>query len=108
MKVIRWLLDYWYVPLLAVGAILAFLWFRPRGKEAAGVVQKIQKELLAIRAGRDARAALIEQDQETVTKALQKKYEAQLEALDAQKKAEVAQLEQDPVALAKYLERLTR
>ena len=108
MKVIRWLLDYWYIPLLVVGAALAFLWFRPRGKEVAGVFQKVQKELAAIRAGRDARAALIEQDQEAVTKALQKKYEAQLEALDARKKAEVAQLEQDPVALAKYLEKLTR
>jgi hypothetical protein len=106
--VFRWLLDYWYIPLLGIGAVLAFLWFRPRGKEVAGVFQKIQKELGVIRAGRDARAALIEQDQETVTKALQKKYEAQLEALDAEKKAEAARLEQDPVALAKYLERLTR
>jgi len=108
MRVLRWLADYWYIPLLVVGGVLAWLWFRPRDPQATGAVERLQKELEAIRAARNTREMLIHKDEALVRAAVEQKYRAQIAALDEKKKAKVTALERDPVALAKYLERLTR
>lgn len=106
---LRWLADYWYIPLLMVGALLALVFVLPTGGRRAGnLVKRVQKELDAIEAGRRAREVTAQEGTEAATKRIEERYQAQLAALEAEKRAKAKELEHDPVALAKFLERLTR
>lgn len=102
MTVLRWLADYWYIPVLVVGAIILAVVFRQKA-----AVQKITKELKAIDAKREARAIQLQLGAEQAKQHVTEKYAAKREALDAKAEAKAKELEDDPVALAKFLARVT-
>jgi len=103
MRVLRWLADYWYIPVLAIVAVLGVLWFRTKDP-----MKWIERELRAIDSARETRAIQIELGAEQATQHVKDKYKAKRETLDAKDEAKVAKLENDPVALAKFLEKVTR
>lgn len=103
MSVLRWLKDYWYIPLLIVGAGLAMLWFRNKAP-----LDRIKKEFEAIDSARETRAIAIELGAEQASQHVKDKYKAKRETLDAKDTAKATALENDPVALAKFLEKVTR
>lgn len=108
MKVLTWLKDYWYIPLLVLVVIaLVVLWIMS-GARGPSPLQTLTGELDAIESGRKAREDAIKSGNDVAVKAVKEKYGAKMEALDASDKAKVAELERDPVALAKFLERATR
>jgi len=94
---------YWYIPVLAIVAGLAWVFLRRRPP-----VEVIQTELAVVRAGVAAQTAVAEHGAAQATTLIREKYAAKMEALDAQQRADVADLESDPVALARLLERLSR
>lgn len=101
--VITWLKDYWYVPLLAIGAILTLFFLPHRGTRN---FQKTMTELGAIRSRRETRAVALKDGNEAAKKHVREKYAAKMETLDAQAETKVKELEDDPVALGEYLDRL--
>jgi hypothetical protein len=107
-QALRWVCDYWYIPLVVAAALAAWFWLRPRGRLAEGVVSRVQSELFAIRAAQKTREKILHHHRDAVIAEINAKYRTQIEGLDSRKRVKVQKLERDPVALAKYLERLTR
>jgi len=106
-KAAHWLLDRWYLPVLVLGAIVAFIALRKR-KTGVDPFQGVKSELDAIQAGTEARNMAVELGTEQALEHVRDKYQAKLQTLEAKQQAEVQTLENDPVALAKYLARLTQ
>jgi Sec-independent protein translocase protein TatA len=100
------LADYWWIPLLVVGAILVVVFF-PK-KKGMSALQKIANELGAIDAKREAREVKLQLGAEQAKQHVTEKYAERRKQLDDQAEAKAKELEDDPVALAQYLERLTR
>lgn len=108
MKVLTWLKDYWYVPLLLLVVVgLVVLWI-VSGARGPSPLKTLTGELDAIESGRKARENAIKSGNDVAVKAVKEKYDAKMEALNEADKAKAAELERDPVALAKFLERATR
>jgi hypothetical protein len=107
LKALRFIRDYWYIPFFMVGAFALMLLLSRRFK-LSSAIQKIDTELSAIRAQRDARAISLELGAEQAKQHVLDKYAEQRKSLDEQMAARVKSLEQDPEQLAKCLERLTR
>ena len=107
MKFIRWVRDYWYVPLIVIGGIFAIVWLRGRGKDAASIVSRVTKEVAAIASKREARDMKIQLGHEQAKQHVMDKYREKRKGLDAKQEARVKELEDDPEALALALERLT-
>jgi hypothetical protein len=105
VKLLRWLGDYWYIPLIAIGAIFGIIWLR--GRAPKGVVDKVQAELGAIAAKREARDLQIQLGHEQAKKHVLEKYAEKRKALDAKQDERIKELEDDPAKLALALERLT-
>lgn len=108
MKFLRWIKDYWYIPLLGLGAIVVCLFLFLKPSMAKNVLERVRRELAAIQSSRDARDTVIREGHEEALKQVKEKYKAKFEALDAKEKARAIELEHDPVQLAKVLERLSR
>lgn len=106
MKILRWIADYWYVPLLLVGVVLGLLFFWKRGKVPP--LEGLTKELKAIEAKREARDIQLQLGAEQAKQHVAEKYAEKRKTLDDEAEAKAKELEHDPVALALYLERLTR
>jgi delta 1-pyrroline-5-carboxylate dehydrogenase len=108
MKALRWIADYWYIPLFIVGAIVGVILLTRKGKSGAGLIQKVQTELSAIAAQREARDLKLQLGAEQAKQHVLDKYAEKRKQLDEKAEARVKELEDDPEQLAKVLERLTR
>jgi len=109
IRVLRWLVDYWYIPVLVVVAIVVSV----VGRRLLGIDTKDLEDLTAsqlreIEAKRAAREAVLAAGREQATRQVQEKYAAAYARLDEQQAARVKVLENDPERLAVALERLSR
>jgi len=107
MKALRFIVDYWYVPFFIVGAVFLMIVLSRKGRRWSAI-QKIQKELSAIEAKREARDLKLQLGEEQARQHVLDKYAEQRKNLDAKSEARMKELEKDPERLAKVLERLTR
>jgi hypothetical protein len=101
MRVVRWLLAHWYVPLIFLAAVAGFLVSRKRGSP----LQTTKVELEAIRAGADARRVEAELGAEQARRHVEKAHMEALMRLDEEQAKQAAELRDDPIALAKFLVR---
>lgn len=101
MKAIRWLKDYWYIPLLVLTSILLWVVFRRRGTPIA----QTKAELQAIEAGRLAREIQEREGLDAAKRHLAAEHADELNALDEKQQAKAKELRDDPQALAKFLVR---
>ena len=106
-KALHFLVDYWFIPVLFVLAIVAYLTFK-RWRPGEDPFTRIKEELGIIEAGTAARNMAVQVGTEQAIQHVKDKYQAKLTALDAEQQIQVKELEDDPVALARYLERLSR
>ena len=94
---------YWYLPVIAIGAVGAFLFFGQRGRKA--IYARLQSELDAITSGAEADRVEAELGADEARKHVEDKYAAELAAFDAEKRAEAEKLRHDPEALARFIVR---
>lgn len=107
-RALRWVVDYWYIPLFAVVVIAAWvLWARWNARPSLPPVQKILGEVKAIGAAREAREIQIKGGAEEAKRHVREKYAERRLRLDAEAEAKAKELENDPVALARYLDRVS-
>ena len=106
MSILRWLADYWYIPVLVVGALVGAVVLSRKGRHWSAL-RKIATELNAIGAKREVREVQLQLGAEQAKQHVKEKYAAKREALDAKAEAKAKELEHDPLALAKYLVRAT-
>ena len=107
MKFIQFIKDYWYLPLFAAGVVAAWaLWTYWSGGPVLPPLDKIYKEVSAIKAQRLTRETVIIQGTVEAKHQLRGKYAETIRRLDAEQNLKVKELEDDPVALAKFLDRL--
>lgn len=102
MAVLYWLKDYWYVPLLLLGAFLLWVCFKSRRNPLV----RIQNEIDAIRAGAYARETQQRYGLEEAKERIREKFRAELAKLDEKQTTQAKELEDDPVALARFLVRV--
>lgn len=109
MRALRWVADYWYIPvivLLGVVAVVALFW---TGKfDLKKFLDRLGIELASIEAKREARDIKLQLGAEQAKQHVLDKYAEKRKALDEKAEARVKELEDDPEQLAKTLERLTR
>lgn len=104
MRVLRFVRDYWYVALLALGAV--FLWTFRRNSDPFGAVKA---EIEAVGAAQVAREAKINLGSEQAKQQVLAKYAEKRKVLDEQTEKRMQELENDDVeVLARALERATR
>ena len=112
MKLIRFIKDYWYIPLIAIGGIFVVIWLRGRGKATKGIIDKVTTELAAISSQREARDVRLQLGHEQAKKHVQDKYAEKRKRLDAKAAQRASELEalfdDNPEQLAKELEKLLR
>jgi hypothetical protein len=107
-RVLRFIADYWYVPLLVCAGIVGWIFVQKiLGNPGIDPLKLAQSELEAIDAKRQARNLKLELGAEQATRRVKVKYAQKLAALNEQEKAEAADLEQDPEKLALFLARVT-
>ena len=106
-KVLHLLIDYWYIPALLLGSLVAFWVFR-KYRPDKDPLRVVKDELEVIQAGAEARNMAIQLGTKQATEHVKDKYQAKLAALEAQQQVVVKGMEDDPIALARYLERLSR
>jgi len=104
VKPLRLLLDYWYVPLLVIGAV--WIWVITRGRKTPA--DTLGLELDAIRAGSEAREAKARLGHEKALAEVKARHAADLAKLEAEQAAKAKELENDPVALARFAVRAAR
>lgn len=107
-KAWEWLKRYWYVPLTALGALLAIVvgtQFQRRFS-AAEAGKRVKRELKAIDAATKVAAVVNEHGKERALKALTATHVIEMESLDEKQRAKAEKLRRDPAALSKYLVRL--
>lgn len=107
MRIVRFILDFWYVPFFVVGSIF-FMLVLSRKSRPWSATERIGTELAAIRAQREARDLKIQLGAEQAKQHVLDKYAEKRKSLDAATAARVQELEDNPEKLAKTLERLTR
>lgn len=110
MRILLWLKDYWYLPLIAVGAVGWFLLTcRGNNRGSIEVIQdRVGAELEAIGAKREARVLELELGTERAIAEVNRKFTEKRVELDHQQALKAEELEHDPKQLAKYLSRLGR
>jgi len=107
IRVLHWIADYWYIPLLTIGALaVLILWIIHRRGDPP--VDLLNVELQAIKAGRDAREAKVELGAERAVAKVEADHKDAVGKLDADQRAQAEELRDDPVALARFLVRAGR
>jgi hypothetical protein len=95
---------YWYIPILAIGGFLAWIFFcRWRPGTKITPLATTFAELEAIRAGVEADKVRIELGQEEAIKHVKEKYAERFQKLTKEQKERAQKLEADPEALARYI-----
>jgi hypothetical protein len=103
----QFLTDYWQIPLLVVGGVLAFLFLRDR-RTSGKALGKVTRELAAVAAKRETREIELQMGAEQARQHVRDKYTALRGKLDAEAELKAKELEDDPVALTAFLERASR
>lgn len=109
MAIIRWLLNYWYVPLLFVIAVIGAIVLRrkPGVPVTTAIAERVSGEMRVIDAGAEVRRIQAEMGAEQARQYVLNKYEIVKLKLSAEQKEQATKLESDPIALAKFLVRVT-
>jgi len=97
---------YWYIPLLFVGGIVAWVligWRKPGARPWAST----ERELNAIAAGAEADRVRVELGTEEALRHVNEKWAARRAQLKADQVARAEKLENDPEALARFIVRGT-
>lgn len=98
----RWVLERWYIPLLAIAALVGIVLFRGRG----GITfATLKRELAAIKEAAKVRQLLAKLGTEKARAEVERQHAEAIETLDADQKLEAARLREDPARLAKFLVR---
>jgi len=106
-RALRWLGDHWYLPVALLG--VAILWVLRRSERQRGTpFSRINEELWAIAAKREARAIQTQLGAAAARRHVLNRYVLTLKRLDAERAEEARVLERDPANLAQYLERAPR
>jgi len=101
-KALHFLVDYWYIPVLILGLVLAWIVFR--GKRWP-IVDTIMHEFAAIRAGAKARDDEARLGHEKAKANVKSERAAEIGKLNEDQRKKAKELEDDPVALARFLVR---
>lgn len=105
MKTIRWLLDHWYLPLLALACVLG--WWLTRGR--VGPSPRVLKlELDAITESARVREITAKLGAERARADVESTHAVALAKLDEDQKAKAITLKSNPAALAKFLVKSAR
>lgn len=106
-RVGHWLLDYWYIPAIVVGAILFWVISRNPWRNR-NPIKRVLQELQVIKSGARARELEAELGAEQAKTQIMDEYRAKKGALDAEDERKVQELQENPQELARYLERISR
>ena len=110
MRVLFWLKDHWYLPLLAIallGSLMLCLVFRT-GATPADAKRALDSELEVIRAGAEARRLKAQLGAQQAAEEVRKQHAVAVLALNADQIKEAEALHHDPVALSRFLVRASR
>lgn len=110
LRAAKWLIDYWYIPFIALGAIVWYL-LVCRDKSQGNVHQvfeRVSAELEVIEAKQEARDLELTLGHEAAVTEIRRKFTEKRVRLDQQQADKAKELEHDPQQLAKYLSRIGR
>lgn len=103
--VLRWLCDRWYIPLLVIGALAAWIFVR-RARDQGQFFSTIKTELEAIDAQARVRELVTQAGSEHARAYVENRYKETLQRLDETQAIEAEVLTHDPAKLAAYLVRV--
>ncbi len=102
----KWFRRYWHIPIFIIGVLLAWIlvrrWF-PTRKPSVPPLDRIQKELEAIREGAQVDKLQAELGHEQAVAHIEDKFREELAAMDEERAAEAERLRADPEALTRYI-----
>ena len=96
----KFLKDYWYIPLFVIALVLGWVVFRRRGGTP---IAQIKRELDAIEAQRHARELVARLGADKARVRVIVRHREAMEALDEKQRVQAESLRADPVKLAKFL-----
>jgi len=102
-RALHWLVDRWYLVVLAVGLVFVAIW--SRRVSPADVAARVRLELDSIGAKAEARRAQELLGAERAREQVEATYRSEIIALDVEQKRKADELRNDPVALAQFLVR---
>lgn len=105
MKVLRWLRRHWYVPLVAIFGLAAFVLGRGSGRNP---VRRVKDELEAIKAGERAQLVAADRGLDAANAQVEAEHRATMASLDVEQRAKADRLRADPAARARWLTRLAK
>jgi hypothetical protein len=107
-RVLRWIVDYWWIPALVLVGVLVSFFGRRLAQSVFGsdFQDRLDLELDVIRAKREVREVRAKSDRDAASRFVRKKYAARFAELDAYERARAMSLENDPEELAKLMVRL--
>jgi len=102
LKILNWIRHYWYVPFLAAGTVLSYVFLMRR---RATPLAQTKAELEAIKMA--ANVAKIKKllGAENAREVVENEYRETMRNLDKQQKKKAKELRNDPAKLAKFLVR---
>jgi len=107
-KALRWLADHWYVPLMLIIGLAAFLLGarRPSGPRRTPI-SDTRRELAVIKAGTAAKVLAKERGTNAAVDEVMHAKTKSLDKITDKQHRKAEKLARDPVALARFLERLS-
>lgn len=105
MRILKFLEDYWYIPLLVLGVVVGAIAFRRF--DLSIFKARLSSELEAIETKREVREIQLQLGTEQAKQHTREKYAAKWKTLDANARAQALELEHDPVKLSLFLGRIT-
>lgn len=106
-KVLHFLVDHWYIPLMVLAAIVLAL-LSGVGRRGFDPSAWVSKELDAIRAGSEARDQAARDGAEAALAKVREDKADALASLDKAQAEKAERLKDDPVALSRFLVRVGR
>ena len=105
MIALRWLSQHWYLPLLALFAFGAWIfWILRMTSRPTGI---LKRELAVIDAGEQTRLRSLEVGRDRANSEIDQQYRAANRELDEGQRAKADRLRRDPSARVRYLNRLS-
>ena len=98
---LKWLKDFWYIPVFFVVSIILWIVFRRRGNPLGQTLAELQ----AIEAARDIKEYKAIAGAEAAKMRVERRYHVELLALNEKQEKQAEKLRDDPAALAKFIVR---